>query len=414
MLVKPSREFLVQTSAPGSYRFLIEALLFASYFVFGLSWIGYAPFLADFQARYGLSHGQAAMLISSVSFAKIFVPLVAGVLAARVGVKRALLLGMVCICASLVTPFAGDYRVLLASRFVLGAGGAVVVTLFGAAILQWFPPGERPVVNGINGVAVNAGITLALFVTVPLADRFGRTEVLVGYAFVSLLLTLAWAVLGRDRGTAPASANVAATESYVSVLRSRETWYLAFGFAGPLSLYLVFNTWLPTFYQQSLGLPAAQASQLIGLANLVGIPAAIAGGLLTRRSGSRRPWIWGSGMVLCLSAFGLFLSRDLLWLTLSAIVYGVSIFLWVSPLTTLAMELPGMTPTRLSLVMGVFFGGSYVVAFFAPILTGALRDWTGSFAPGFVIFTLSCWTLVAAGLLLPETARLATQQHRPR
>ncbi len=400
--------------SPSPYRFLIEALLFLSYFVFGLSWMGYAPFLADYKTRYALSHGQAGLLISSVSFAKIFVPFLAGALATRLGVKRALLLGMVCICASVFTPFAGDYNLVLASRFVLGAGGAIVVTLFGAAILQWFPADERPLVNGINGVAVNSGIALALFVTVPLAQRFGRNELLAGYALISVFLTLAWWLLGRDHGPAQGSATTAAGESYSSVLRSPETWYLAFGFAGPLSLYLVFNTWLPTFYQQSLGLPAAQASQLTGLANLVGIPAAIAGGLLTRRSGRRRPWIWGSGLVLCLSGFGLFLTRDLLWLTGFAVVYGVSIFLWVSPLLTLAMELPGMTPTRLSLVMGVFFGGSYIVAFFAPILTGALRDWTGSFTPGFVIFTLACWSLVAAGLLLPETASSPDRQPAPR
>lgn len=393
-------------SAPHPYRFLIEFLLFASYFVFGLSWIGYAPFLADFQARYALSHGQAGMLISAVSFAKIFVPFVAGALAARVGVKRALFWGMLCICASLLTPFAPNYLVLLGSRFLLGVGGAVVVTLFGVAVLQWFPPDERPLMNGINGVAVNAGITLALFATVPLSDRFGRTEVLSGYALVSLLLTLAWWLLGRDRGPAQATSSAA---GYGDVLRSRTTWYLALGFAGPLSLYLVFNTWLPTFYKQALGLAAGQSSQLIGLANLVGIPAAVVGGFLTQHTRRRRPWIWGSGIVVCLSGFGLFLNRDLTWLTVSAMVYGISLFLWVSPLLTLAMELPGMTPARLSLVMGVFFGGSYIVAFFAPILTGALRDWTGSFVPGFVLFTLSCWTLVAAGLLLPETAPRAAR-----
>ncbi len=395
---------------PSPYRFLIEALLFASYFVFGLSWIGYAPFLADFQARFGLSHGQAGMLISSVSFAKIFVPFGAGALAARVGVKRALLLGMVCICASLLTPFAPNYLVLLASRFLLGVGGAVVVTLFGAAVLQWFPPDERPLINGVNGVAVNAGITLALFATVPLADRFGRTAVLTGYALVSMLLALGWWLLGRDRGSAQTASTAA---GYGDVLRSSTTWYLALGFAGPLSLYLVFNTWLPTFYKETLGLTAVQSSQLTGLANLVGIPAAVVGGFLTRNTRRRRPWIWGCGIVVCLSGFGLFLARDLTYLTLSAIVYGVSLFLWVSPLLTLAMELPGMTPARLSLVMGVFFGGSYVVAFFAPILTGTLRDWTGSFLPGFVLFTLSCGTLVAAGVLLPETAPQVTGA-RPR
>jgi cyanate permease len=404
---------------PSPYRFLIEGLLFAGYFVFGLSWIGYSPFLHEFQAAYSLSHSQAGLLISSVSFAKIFVPFLAGGLAARLGIHRGLLLGMACICASLFTPFAPDFPSLLASRFVFGVGGAILVTLFGAAVLQWFPPKERAVLNGINGVAVNAGVTLSLFLTVPLAERFGRTETLTSYAVVSVLLAAGWwmfsrRIAARDEeggreGTiaAPGGAAAPAPERYRDVLRAKETWILAIGFAGPLSIYLVFNTWLPAFYHQALGMTRAEGAQLTGLANFVGIPAAIVGGILTKRAGARKPFIWGSGVLLSLSAFGLFLVRDLTWLTLSAVVFGVSLFLWVAPLVTLAMELPGMTPVRFGMVMGVFFGVSYIVAFLAPILTGALRDATGSFEPGFLLFSFSCWTLVAAGLLLPETGRRA-------
>ena len=390
---------------PAPYRFLIEALLFLSYLVFGLSWIGYSPFLRDFQAAHALSHGQAGMLISSVSFAKIFVPFLAGWLAVRFGIKRVLLLGMLCICVSLLSPFLRNYLLLLASRFVFGVGGAVLVTLFGAAILQWFPPNERPVVNGINGVAVNAGITLSLFLTVPLAEHFGRTSTLMAYALVSLLLTVGWWIIGRDRAAAPSSAAVPPAESYAAVLRRKETWYLALGFAGPLSLYLVFNTWLPTFYHQAREMTLTQDSQLTGLANLVGIPAAIIGGVLTKRAARRKPFIWGSGIAISLSGFGLFLARDLLWLTISAVIFGVSLFLWVAPLTTLAMELPEMNPARFGMVMGVFFGVSYILAFFAPVVVGELRDATGSFQAGFVLFTASCWSLVAAGLLLPETGK---------
>jgi len=396
---------LAPASPPSPTRFLIEALLFASYFFFGLSWIAYTPFLPEFRARFDLSYAHAGLLISSVSFAKTLVPFWAGWLAARLGIKRALLLGMLCICASLLSPFLPDYYLLLATRFVFGVGGAVLVTLFGAAILQWFPPNERAVINGINGVAVNAGITLSLFITVPLAARFGRTETLAGFAGISLLLTLGWWIFGRERTAEQGAAALQPVESYKQVLRLRETWYLALGFAGPLSLYLVFNTWLPSFYQQTLGLTVAQGARLTGLANLVGIPAAVIGGVLTKRFAVRKPFIWGSAIVLSASGFGLYLVRDPAWLTASAVVFGISLFLWVAPLTTLAMELPGMTPTRFGMVMGVFFGASYLVAFFAPMAAGALRDATGSFLPGFFIFTISCWSLIAAGFLLPETGR---------
>ena len=63
---------------PSRYRFFLEPVLFLSYVVFGLSWIGYAPFLADFQTKFSLNHAQASLLISVVSLSKIFMPFIAG------------------------------------------------------------------------------------------------------------------------------------------------------------------------------------------------------------------------------------------------------------------------------------------------------------------------------------------------
>ncbi|MFQ5737713.1 MAG: CynX/NimT family MFS transporter [Acidobacteriota bacterium] len=393
--------------SPARYRFLIEALLFLSYMVFGVSWIGYSPFLKEYQGLFELSHAQGSLIISAVSFAKIFMPFAAGYLAVRLGIRRTLSLGMICICASLFTPFAADYDQLLISRFVFGVGGAIVVTLIGSAVMQWFPARELPIVNGFNYVAVNSGISLSLFVTIPLAERLGRTHTLAAYAAVSLLVTLAWLIFGRDRGPAPAEslAGRRQREGYGTLLRWKETWFLALAFIGPLSLYLVFNTWLPTFYHQVMGMTNSQASQLTGLFNTVGIPAAIIGGILTRRTGVRKPFIWVSGIIMGVSAFGLFLTRDFSVLSVSAVLFGISLFLWISPLTTLAMELPWMTPARLGMVMGVFYSVSYIVAFLAPIIAGALRDETGSFLPGFVLFALTSWSLVVGGLLLPETGK---------
>jgi cyanate permease len=57
------------------------------------------------------------------------------------------------------------------------------------------------------------------------------------------------------------------------------------------------------------------------------------------------------------------------------------------------------------MVMGVFYGVSYIIAFFAPVITGALRDSTGTFLPGFALFALSSLTLAVAGWLLPETGK---------
>jgi CP family cyanate transporter-like MFS transporter len=389
---------------PRPYRFLIEVLLFLSYFVFGLSWIGYAPFLKDIQAQYALDYAKTGLVISAVSFAKIFLPFVAGLMAVRFGVARSLLLGNLCICASLYTPFAGTFPELVASRILFGVGGAIVVTLLGPAVLQWFPRNELAIVNGFNYVAVNSGITLSLFITIPLALKFGRTHVLSAYGVTSAMIALAWLVFGHDRVKPPKN-TTSAFGGYLEILKMKEAWWLTLAAAGPLCVYLVFNTWLPTFYKESLGLGAARASQLTGLANMVGIPSAIIGGLLTQKTGVRKPFILASGLLTGFAAFGLFLTHNLMLLSISAVVFGIGLFLWVAPLTTLAMEIPGITPQKLAILNGVFFSVGYLLAFFAPLIAGALRDATGSFIPGFVVFSLFSFSLLFGGIMLKETDR---------
>ena len=389
------------------YRFLIEALLFLSYFVFGMSWIGYSPFLKEIQQQFALDYTRTGLVISAVSFAKIFVPLVAGIMAVRLGVSRTLLIGNLCICASLYTPFASDFPALVASRILFGVGGAIVVTLLGPAVLQWFPRTELAMVNGFNYVAVNSGITASLFVTIPLALRFGRNRTLIAYAVVSTAIAVAWLVFGRDRFPASKAGAVSSTATYREILRMKEAWWLTLAAAGPLCVYLVFNTWLPTFYKESLGLGAAKAAQLTGLANMVGIPSAIFGGILAQRTGRRKPFILISGALTGAAAFGLFLTSNLLVLSISAVIFGVGLFLWVAPLTTLAMELPAMTPQKLAVLNGVFFSVGYLLAFLAPLIAGAMRDATGSFIPGFVAFSLFAFSLLFGGLMLKETARTA-------
>lgn len=40
--------------------------------------------------------------------------------------------------------------------------------------------------------------------------------------------------------------------------------------------------------------------------------------------------------------------------------------------------------------------------FVAPLVVGILRDATGSFVPGFLVFAALAWMLVVAGLSVPE------------
>ncbi|MCE2463444.1 MAG: hypothetical protein J4F46_05980, partial [Dehalococcoidia bacterium] len=75
----------------------------------------------------------------------------------------------------------------------------------------------------------------------------------------------------------------------------------------------------------------------------------------------------------------------------------------VPSLLTLPIELPGMTPQKVALAWGWIMTASGVGTFIAPLVVGILRDSTGSFTPGFLVFGLLAWFLFVAGFLLPNT-----------
>ncbi|MBM3463320.1 MAG: MFS transporter [Armatimonadetes bacterium] len=386
------------------YRWVVEALLFLIYFAFGISWLAYSPLMGDLEKHFSVSHAQAGMLISLVSISKAFVPLLAGLLAARIGLRYALLVGAGLSALAALAPLAPNFDTLLAVRVIFGIGGAIVVTLMGPMVMSWFPRNELPMVNGLNNVAVNSGITFAMFSTVGLAGNFGWQPTLVAFGAVSGLLALAWAIFGRNAGDeAAAKKAVGERATLGEVCARRETWLIALAFSGPLSLYLALNTWLPTHYQLAFGLSKQAASQLTGLFNLVGIPVAVMAGWVTGRLGLRRPLIVLAGLLMPISAFGLFGSPDATVRVVSAVFLGASFFLYVSPLFTIPMELEGMTPSRVALMMGVVFSVAYVVSFLSPLVVGWLKDNTGSFTAGLGVFAVLSASLAVGGLLLPET-----------
>ena len=379
-----------------------EGLLFSLYFAFGISWLAYAPMLKDLETQFGVTHATGAMLISLVSVSKAFVPLLAGLLAARLGLRRAVGLGAILASFAVLVPFAPTFNSMLVLRFLFGMGGAIIVTLMGAVTMQLFRREELPMINGINNVAVNCGITLALFATVPASKILGWQNTLALFGGLSGLLALCWWALAGKLETSQAHKPKG---EWMSVLKRRETWMIALAFTGPLSLYLSLNTWLPTYYQAAFNLDKAAASQTTGLFNLVGIPVALLGGWMTSKLGQRRPLIITAGILMPIAALGMIQAEESWMRLLSAAFLGASFFLYVAPLFTIPMELPDMRPESVALLCGVVFSTAYAISFLAPTLVGWLQAQTGSFLPGLRLVALFSGCLALGGFLLPETGR---------
>jgi MFS family permease len=150
------------------------------------------PLLPHYAEEFGLSKGQAGLLVGAYAGGALLGALPGGLAAARFGPKRAVLAGLaVMAVASLGFGFADDAVTLGAARLVQGAGSA----LSWAGALAWLVAGTPAARRGeMLGTAIGAAIFGALLGPAlgAVAERVGPEPTFIGVAALALALAV-WA-----------------------------------------------------------------------------------------------------------------------------------------------------------------------------------------------------------------------------
>jgi MFS family permease len=158
------------------------------------------PLLPHFATEFGLSKGQAGVLVAAYAAGALVFGLPGGVAAVRLGARRAVLIGLTLMgLASLGFAFVGSFWGLFAARFVQGAGSAFTW----AGALAWLlavSPKERR--GELLGTAMGAAVFGALFGPVigALAALLGRGVVFTALSALAVVLG-AWAFRLEDAPT---------------------------------------------------------------------------------------------------------------------------------------------------------------------------------------------------------------------
>ena len=147
-----------------------------------------------------------------------------------------------------------------------------------------------------------------------------------------------------------------------------------------------------------------QSGFVTGLLPFVGVFAVLTGGFLPLRFASKKLFFIIPGLLLGLGGLGSFLIDSAFGIYVSVVLLGIGSWSYAPTLLTLPMEIPGMTPQKVAVVWGTFVTVSGIGMFLSPIVVGAIRDASGSFVPGFMIFAVGAWFMVIAGVFMPKTS----------
>ncbi|GGA45092.1 nitrate/nitrite transporter [Paenibacillus physcomitrellae] len=199
---------------------------------------------------FGLSDTQkAAMVAIPVLGGSVFrIPM--GILADRIGCKKAGLTGMFLTIIPLVWGWLGGSSLLQVHMigFLLGfAGASFAVSLSLAS--RWYPPQYQGLAMGIAG-AGNSGTALATFFGPQIAEAYGWHSVF-GIALIPLFIIMViYAILVKDAPNAPAPKPL---KSYLSVFKHADTWWFSMFYAITFGGFVGFANYANIFFYDVYG-----------------------------------------------------------------------------------------------------------------------------------------------------------------
>lgn len=355
--------------------------------------LGFSPLLPAIQKDLSASYSQIGLFTGMYGIVALLVSLPAGILAARIGEKRALLIGLAVTAAGLLSlGLSASYGAALASRalWLIGYRTAFIAVFTAMAIVT--PAEYRSRTMGILGaMAALASVIGAPFGT-RLAELLDWRGGIFGFAAISLLGALLFAMLyrpGDSRGTPGTGphGHPAGTGS-VKALRNPVIWgMILLGLINMGGFSVTF--FVPYAVESVFGLDARESAAIISTSYMVSIGLNLGFGYLCDRY-SR----WNMLIVLAVllvPASAAVMSHHLLTFRIAvALIVSLGHAATNQLYAIVGSILPKEEVGKGSGVIGL---GSGIFGYLGPQMLGYLRDITGGFGAGWIF--VSCAAVLA-------------------
>lgn len=145
-------------------RWLVLAMLFASYFVVGMMLVTFSPVIGLVAADFGITPGEATFFATGLFMAASVVSsFVSGPLADRFGAFPVMLTGVILyvVSAILIPALSTSLAGFITIRILMGLGQGPIMVSAGSAVARWFPAKERSFSLGIMAAGFPIGLMAA-------------------------------------------------------------------------------------------------------------------------------------------------------------------------------------------------------------------------------------------------------------
>jgi ACS family D-galactonate transporter-like MFS transporter len=294
--------------------------------------------------------------------------------------------------STIASPISTGALSLFLMRVLFGFAQTPLIPAGASAVSRGFGVHERARVIAIAFSGNQVGLAVAATVAAFILAGWGWQAVFYCLGGASLLLTVAWFQFYPEKTIERQQADHKQEKvHWLSLLRYRSTWGIAFGQMGYLYAYFFFVSWLPGYLILERKMTLLQSGIAAALPFWVGLLGTLGGGWLADyliehgvSTTLSRKTIIGSGLfastVLMITAA--YVEQSWLSVTLLSLCIGF-LRLATGSINSLSIDLaPRLMVGSLTSIQN-FFGN--IGGLLAPIVTGYVVNATGSFALSFVV-----------------------------
>ena len=381
-----------------------------------LNWFDVATAFPLIGAQFRVGLGALGLLISLYIIGYGLTHIPGGMLAARIGMKKTLVLGLtVQGLAGIMSGLSSSYPELALFRVLSGVGGSVFVAVATAAVVVWFRDQDVTLALGITGgAAFSAGAAAALYVWlyVQRATTWHISLVLAGVFELLVMLVTAMAFRTPEGSQSLRGTRFDRT-AVRAVLTSWDLWVYGVAIVGGYGAYFTTSQLFSEYLTQTRHLGATAGGLLSALIGLAGIPGSLLGGYFADRSRNLRIFVVGPLIVV---ATLLLLIPVAPTRALWALGTGIGFFLIFGFAAWLAVpaRVCGIDDQYIGTAAGLMLTLAGVGGFFIPIIFGRLVPRT-SFGAGWITLAIVSFAFALLGLAGRNPAlpgRLASRKPR--
>jgi MFS family permease len=274
-------------------RHVVLALLITLSVITYLDRISIGVAASDIQSELGLSESQWGWVLGAFLLAYGLFEIPSGGLGDRIGQRKVLARIVLWWSAfTALTPLAGSYYVLIATRFLFGAGEAGAYPNASGCIGRWCPAGERARAQGLVWGASRLGGALTPLIVVPLKSALGWKSCFWLFGALGVVWAIVWLWWFRDD---PAKHHAVSEEElaeigpahsatshtavpWLSLFTSPQLWLIVAMYWFYVWGFIFFMFWLPKFLTQGRGMSETHMSFVVAAMFTMGFFGNVIGG----------------------------------------------------------------------------------------------------------------------------------------